>query len=845
MKSNTFVFALVLFTQQFSIANIANAEPSVQKVQFKNQISILSFEVLSDGLLHFDYAAVASAPDLSHALPTTPLIEQKNFVGTEQFSSGATGFETKLAKVSVDPTTLCFTLFDKVQNTTLTRACPSFTSSGNALTLDAMQMKNVYGLGEQFQTPGVINGDWSGKIRKPGSPFGNAMVPFSGGNNGNAQFPILYALGPNSLNYALFLDTVYPLQWDFTASPWKINQTQIGTDLSFRGYFILGENLPALRSTYMDLVGHPLVPPKKAIGLWISEFGYRNWAEIQDKIKTLRAHHFPVDGFVLDLYWFGQYQQSSTTSAMGMLAWDTVNFPNPKSTIADFQNKDGIQLMTIEESYVSSGLANYTSMASRGFFANTDAKSNTPTIYDSWWGRGAGIDWSQPEAGQAWHNEHRKPELSDNGITFHWTDLGEPEEFDPNNFYKNPEGIGHTEADTHNLNNFLWDKSIIDGYESNHFILSRSGTSGIQKFGAAMWSGDIGPNMAALSGHLNAQMHMSLSGMDYFGSDVGGFMRAGAIGDPDQVYTRWFANSSLFDVPLRPHTDDGSKTHPTAPDRIGDLASNLANLRQRYELVPYYYSLSYRAYQFGEAVVPPLVYYYQSDANVRQIADEKMIGAVLLAAASANLSEDSRSVYLPAGDWIDYHTLSWYHSRGETIANFPVNTNGFVQLPLFAKAGAILPKATVDDQTMNVLGKRTDGSTITDLRVRVFASRDATQFHLIEDDGLTEAYRNGAFADTLISQVEAPHSEIVTIAATQGTYEGAPVSRINQVEMVLDHQTVNSVSLNTLPLTSYTDANEYAAAPSGWMVDVEGVVHAKSMSLNVNQEKIFHFLTAP
>jgi hypothetical protein len=74
MKSNTFVFALVLFTQQFSIANIANAEPSVQKVQFKNQISILSFEVLSDGLLHFDYAAVASAPDLSHALPTTPLI---------------------------------------------------------------------------------------------------------------------------------------------------------------------------------------------------------------------------------------------------------------------------------------------------------------------------------------------------------------------------------------------------------------------------------------------------------------------------------------------------------------------------------------------------------------------------------------------------------------------------------------------------------------------------------------------------------------------------------------------------------------------------------------------------
>ena len=34
-------------------------------------------------------------------------------------------------------------------------------------------------------------------------------------------------------------------------------------------------------------------------------------------------------------------------------------------------------------------------------------------------------------------------------------------------------------------------------------------------------------------------------------------------------------------------------------------------LRQRYELIPYYYSLAYRAHLFGEPIVPPLVLYHQ------------------------------------------------------------------------------------------------------------------------------------------------------------------------------------------------------------------------------------------
>ena len=203
-----------------------------------------------------------------------------------------------------------------------------------------------------------------------------------------------------------------------------------------------------------------------------------------------------------------------------------------------------------------------------------------------------------------------------------------------------------------------------------------------------MWSGDIGSNLKDLSAHLDAQMHLSMSGMDYYGADIGGFHREALEGSIDEVYTKWFAHATLFDVPIRPHTDNGSKKFNTPPDRVGDVESNLFNLRQRYELAPYYYTLAYRAWLFGEPVVPPLVYYYQNDPNVRMIASEKMIGRDLLAATAAQLGEYNRGVYLPAGDWVDYHTGSWFHSQGQWFANFPLIQDGIFRLPALCSRGS-------------------------------------------------------------------------------------------------------------------------------------------------------------
>ena len=300
-----------------------------------------------------------------------------------------------------------------------------------------------------------------------------------------------------------------------------------------------------------------------------------------------------------------------------------------------------------------------------------------------------------------------------------------------------------------NLFNFEWLQGIHRGYGRNElqqrpFMMSRSGAAGIQRFGAAMWSGDIAGRLGSLAAHAANQMHMSLSGMDYYGADIGGFHR-NLDGDLNEMYTRWFAYGMLFDVPGRPHVENLCNCKETAPDRIGDRNGNLANARLRYELIPYLYSLAHRANRFAEPVVPPLVYYYQVDTNVRHLGHEKLIGRDLLAAVSTQFGENQQDVYLPAGGWFDWYSHEKFDSQSGLKTSAPLQRNGLLKLPLYAREGAIIPLQFVDDKTFNAVGKRADGSVRNELIAQVFAGTAPTEFTLYEDDGQTTAYREGVF----------------------------------------------------------------------------------------------------
>lgn len=822
---------------------------AVSRVKYRAAGNYLLVEILDDDLVHVEYGS-GEGPGTESPVRTSDMICRTtdglppescltDFAGPAAFSDNGAGLlETGDIRLQIDPDTLFLTLIDKTKNNLqLTTISPfGLNQDLKGLTATREPELDVYGLGQQFVEPGRTDFDWEGRVRE-GGEFGNVMAGFNGGANGNTQIPIMYAVnGAGYENYALFLDNIYRQRWDFTGqSQWKV-EVDRGV---LRFYLMTGADLMDLRKDFLELTGFPPVPPRKMFGLWVSEYGYDNWDELEAKRSSLDEHLFPLDGFVLDLQWFGGVPASGPFSAanptrMGSLTFDETapdpRFAAPQARIGELRDENGVGIMLIEEAYMGKTLSEYSELASRGCLVTDHPGGTTPddTIPGGWWGSGAMIDYTNDDCSAFWHDFRRKP-LIDKGVIGHWTDLGEPEMFNRGSGY-----AAGTHADSHNIFNLRWIRGIYQGYHRNGetqrpFMMSRSGAAGIQRFGAAMWSGDIGSKLDNLAAHAANQMHMSFSGIDYYGADIGGFHRGGIENEPDrrrEMYTQWYAYGMLFDIPGRPHTENLYNSKQTAPDRIGDPASNLANTRLRYELIPYVYSLAHRAHRTGEPLMPPPFFYYQTDGNFRSMGGEKMIGRDLLAAVIARHGQTAAEVRLPSGTWIDWHTNERLISTpSQSLASVPTHRNHLFRVPLFAREGAIIPLMQVDGNTMNALGMRRDGSRRDELKVRVFAfdgdandGNGQSNFTLYEDDGITTGYLEGEVAETVIAQERLDNLVTVTIGATGGSYTGAPAARDNVVELITD-SVCREVTLNNASLPRFDRKEDLLAAPAGWFHD--------------------------
>lgn len=808
--------ACTLHSQVMHSARIGN----IPRVLLIYEDRYVKIEVLSDELIHVE-SAEGEAPAVIAPIYTTPMVEQKEFPGPSSYFETKNSLETAKLIISFDHAQRCIIATDKARHFTIGTICPfNLSQSWKGIRFNSPMVKNLYGLGQYFTNAGTSDGDLVGRVWDPlPQSHGHAVVPFSGGANTRSIFPIIYALGNGTDNFAVFIDNIYKQMWTMNEQPWQGQwQAEMWGD-QLRFFLIAGEDLPALRRTYMSLTGRPALPSKRVLGLWVSEFGFDSWHELRQKLDSLTQKKFPLEGFAMDIQWFGGrfYERGSdiSTSRMGSLEFDSIAFPNVEREIANLRQDFGLELMLIEESYIASSLPIHRRMSEQGYLAHH--RDGKPVFLDAnpWWGVGGMIDWTNPRGADFWHDEKRQ-KLVDMGIHFHWADLGEPEMYDPTAYYYGfPELSKNNHADIHNIYAFKWLESIDRGYKRNNvkarpYVMSRAGTSGIQRFGG-MWSGDLGANMGSLTAHLNAAMHLSLSGLDYYSSDIGGFHRApyATASQTKELYTQWFANAALFDLPVRPHAWNVANDIETAPSLTGDIASNLFNLRLRYRLAPYYYSLMHRAHTGGEPILPPLVYYFQHDPKVRKMGHERMIGPSLLAGVVARHGETARSIYLPAGRWYDYHTGERYDSEGAWSKPLASVHEGIFRLPLFARAGAIIPHMSVDDETMNILGERRDRSVRADLSLRIYADASPSEFELIEDDGLTNAHEEGAKSSIRIQQTPKVDGALITIGKAFGHYAGMPKERPVMIDYYLwsarQVATISEVRLNGEELAACRD----------------------------------------
>jgi alpha-glucosidase len=742
----------------------------------------------------------------------------------------------------------------------------------------------AWGLGQCFGPPSA-RVDWVGRRRSVDDanvngqyrPYGHGTQGYEGGTEGYLQIPVLMVSG-GPQPFALVLDYVFRIEADFRTNPWAF---ELGTDVSghptfpVRVYVVTGRTSLDVRSRVMDLLGRPPVPPRKALGLWVSEYGFETWQDVDHVIGGLRGGAFPFDGIVLDLFWFGGIaQQGVDHSEVGRLGWDITDdpgvndpyFPDPQGHLKDYADRN-IGFALIEESYVNLTTGTYGELRAAVPNAYVHVGPTELRFTDVWFGADATmIDWSVPEAGAWVHAHRRKPFMVDYGVRVHWTDLGEPEFFSAFARYAGHDldgdgslRTGH--ADIANVYNLFWHRSIDAGYDldpvdadKRRLLLTRAATAGMQRYGAAVWSGDTSSRMPVLVSQLHNQAHLSCSGIDYYGSDVGGFHRKDT--DPlylDELYTQWFANSAWFDVPLRPHVNnydfytertddkpDGPNRHRVGPYEVGHRPSNLANLRTRYALIPYYYSLAHQGARLGTPLAPPPGTIYPDDA-LFGIAHQKLVGLDLMVAVVAGHGEYARRVYLPAGRWYDFWSGAAVDSTGDWVTFVPEYSGGVFRLPVFARAGAVLPMMHVDDGTQDSGGHRADGTRDEDLILRVYDGGAAGgRFTVFEDDG---EHRSVAPREIDVVQ-RREGGEIVVEVAASGPVAGLADVRPLRIELVgtdtVSGVTVGGTGLPELPLTSLPLRTE-----PGWIADPDRrTVHACVPDADVGQAYTFRFAIA-
>ncbi|MCM1255397.1 MAG: DUF5110 domain-containing protein [Duncaniella sp.] len=571
---------------------------------------------------------------------------------------------------------------------------------------------------------------------------------YTGGEERIKQMNITMPLFLSSNGYAVVFD-------DFGAAEMVMSNPIVYTTESkypISYYFVNGAGtLADVTKELSSLTGRQELPPFWSLGYITSKYGYRTQAETTGVIDTLKRSGYPVDGIVLDLYWYGKEED------MGRLAWDEEQWPDHQKMLSDLKT-EGVNTVIISQPYIlrnSRGLDNYNELASKEMLVK-DSVGNPQEVV-IWVGEGGMFDMSNPDT-RAWLRDRYK-QLTLEGVGGWWGDLGEPE--------VHPEGGRHangfTAREYHNLYGNDWSSIIYDLFKEDFpdkrlMTMMRGGTTGLQRYSVYPWSTDVSRSWGGLEPQITIMLNAGLSGLGYMSHDVGGF----AI-DPEhpydpELYVRWLQLGTFSPI-LRTHAQDTAEPYkyPYHQSIILPL------IKERYRWLPYNYTLAYENASAGTPLVRPLNFYTPGSTKYDDIKDEYLWGRDLLVAPVIKQGASEREIVFPDGLWVDYNTPDKLYHGGDTII-YPAPLE---VLPLFVRAGAFIPQA---DYAMENTGDyRVDKYTI-----NYYPYLGESEYTMYEDDRKSTTSLSDNAYSLITFTGDATMQGIAITAEAKGTYSGAP-----------------------------------------------------------------------
>jgi alpha-glucosidase/alpha-D-xyloside xylohydrolase len=532
---------------------------------------------------------------------------------------------------------------------------------------------------------------------------GNTDRMFSGSSGYNlrtfgSRVPIPWLI--STAGWAMYFHQPFG-RFDLTGEEGKF-LPNAGASLPLDIFLVVSAEPATVMAEYALLTGSAELPPLWSFGYQQSHRTLGSREEILNEAKTFREKKLPCDTLI---YLGTGFCPSGWNTNNGEFAFNQKVMPDPKAMF-DQLHEDHFKVV-LHVAYP------------------TGIRDMAGTVKD------ACDPQRRAETQPACYWEMHRPVLA-TGVDGWWPDEGDALSL-PSRLVRN---------------RMYWEASQIDHPDRRPFVLHRNGAAGMQRYGAFLWSGDVSSLWETLKNQVPIGINCGLTGIPYWGTDIGGFVPTAEL--TGELYVRWFqfgAFCTLFRSHGRVWTlrlpwgwNRGVPTPPVSnetPLRAPETEYHNAAvepicrkyLELRYRLMPYLYSAVRESTRTGMPVMRALWLHYPDDPAAVARGDEYLWGRDMLVAPVVEKGATARRVYLPRGAWHDFWTGE--QLAGGSEISRPVD---LATLPLYVRAGAIVPMGPVKQYT----GEAVDGP----LEIAVYPGADGS-YLLYEDDGASFRYRNG------------------------------------------------------------------------------------------------------
>jgi len=563
-----------------------------------------------------------------------------------------------------------------------------------------------------------------------------------------------------------------PIQWMVSVDGWGlyIHHPQgrfdfTGTAASFitpallpLDVFLVASNDPAtIVREYAGITGFAELPARWTLGYMQSHRTLAGPEEILGVARTFREKKLPCDALI---YLGTEFTPSGWNTRNGEFTWHAGNFPDPKAAIDTLHAMHyKVVLHTVIEGRHLSGTA-------------TDSCAAPEPS-----GRDASDRWPDERAVGCYWPHHKS--VFEAGIDGWWPDQGD----------------GLDAASRLARIRMYWEGSQLWRPHERPFALHRNGYAGMQRYGAFLWSGDVFTTWETLRTHVPIAINTSLSGIPFWGTDIGGFVPTAEY--TGELHVRWFQFGAFCPL-FRAHGRDwhlrlpwGWNTGEVGPMELRGYADGAAHpdpselrnphvepicrkyLELRYRMLPYIYTAARQCCDSGLPMIRALWLHHSEDAEAVTRGDQYLWGRDVLVAPVVEKSATSRRVYLPRGTWFDFWTEERIDGGREITRRVDLET-----IPLYVRAGAVLPLGPIRQYT----SEPNDSPTT----LIVYPGADGTS-QLYDDDGISFDHKRGAFMMVEMSWQDAARTLELSLA--RGSRMIGAASRVFDVRLAGDERT--------------------------------------------------------